>query len=420
MKRLLLISLICILVFSFTAIGLAKVHLTFWQYPFAPVGDKEPGWYEMEVIAEFEAMYPEVEIELILSPWEGGPQKVETLIAAGEAPDILYDAIVRTGTYMARDLLYSFDDILTAEEIAKFKPFAYNFLRNDRGELVIFPWSCGVDSGLYVNEKLAKKVGAYDLLPLDRPNRAWTPEEFKAFLVKCKPLIEEGIYPFGFPAGSEQGDNIVQCMMQQWGADLFNEDQTKCVINSPEAVAFLEWFVNLNDEGLMYPNPESVRGRELREAFFDNKLVVFLGGLSFVLKEEWTSKVTGKLMIWPVPEGREPRLRAAADGPVAFNNGDPEKGKYAKLFCKYWSSKDIMEVWGGTSATITDKVYDNEELNYALSLSKYGADIVGSRFPYYKEYRALLFPEMQALFTHLKTPAQALEDLEKAVNALVE
>jgi len=403
------------LIFSLAITAMAKVELTFWQYPFFREG------YDEEVIAEFEAIYPEVEIELQITPWEGGPQKVETLIAVGDAPDILHDATVRTFTYMSRDLLYDFNDILTEEEKAMFLPSAYNSCTNDRGELVIFPWMAGNEPGLYVNTKLAKKAGAYDMLPFDKPNRVWTPEEFKAFLMKCKPLIKEGIYPFGYPAASEQGDNMIQCMMQQWGADLFNKENTKCVINSPEAVAFLEWVLDLQDEGLLFPNPESLNMLEFRDNFFAEDVVVFVGSMSWITAEPFKSQVTeGEYMMYPVPEGLEPRLRGWVSGPVAFNNGDPVKGKYAKLFAKYYGSRDSMIAGGSPPATKTDKIFDNRHLIFQLSLAKYAGDYEGSKFPYYKEYRAMLFPEMQAIFTRIKTPAQALADLERKVNALIE
>ncbi|GAI84498.1 unnamed protein product, partial [marine sediment metagenome] len=99
MKKLLLISLICILVFSLAITATAKVKLVYWGFPGVTIKGLLPGEYEQKVIDQFEKEYPEVEVELQIIPYDGGIKKVNLSIVAGTTPDILVDNTFRMGKY---------------------------------------------------------------------------------------------------------------------------------------------------------------------------------------------------------------------------------------------------------------------------------------------------------------------------------
>lgn len=418
MKRLLLISLICILVFGLVMTGLAKVNLVFFQRPYiAATEDKELGWYEKEVIAEFEEKYPEVEIELILHPWKGGAEKLEMLIATDSAPDIVYYDSGMLIAWMERGLLYDFEEVFTEEEKAEFIPSMLQMSTNKEGKFSILPWGIGVRGLMCVNVDLAKKAGAYDMLPIDNPDRRWTPEEFEAFLRKCKPLTEEGIYPYYMGYVGNWCDRATLTHLRHFGATAFEGNKT--VLNSPEAVEGLEWLIHLNDEGLLYPNPESLAASEVNEAILNARIICSHANPRLLLQKRFTDKWEGVFVMFPIKGGIETTVDMNFLGMVVFDNGDLERGKYAKLFAKFWCSKDPTIANAFWPKLTGGRVFENESLNY---YGRMGATCGGAynSVPYFWEYRVLFEPEMQAAFTHLKTAKEALDDLVEKVNKLAE
>jgi len=423
-KKLLLISLICILVFSLTVLISAKekIKINYWTAPFFQAIDKEAGWFENEAAREFEEIYPEVEIEILVIPWAQGDEKIRIAIASDTMPDIMMHSNDRLWDLANRGLAVSFNDVIPLEVRERYVPYVKDTCIYD-GELMVLAWTLNPQNGMCVNLDLAKKAGAYELLPLDDPLRRWSHEECLVFWRQCATLKDEGIYPYAIPAASRTGDMSTRQLMAQFGMEVFNEDGTKLIMNSPEGVKALEWIVALNDEGLLYPNPETLLGEDTVEIFFGGELVSWYGsGRMYATNEKYTSRVPN---IWylqyPTIAGVDPKLTGGIGGLVVLDNGDTERAKYAKLFCKWLLENRDADQAGAFSPFLdSDTEYENNNLQFVSKCGHLVGDYFGETELYYPMLRENMYIELQAAFLHIKTPQEALDDLCATMNTLME
>jgi len=366
-------------------------------------------------------MYPNVEIEVLIVPWAQNIEKMEIAIASDTMPDIFMHSNDGLWNKVNRGLTLSFDEVVPEWEKERYFDFLKDTGFRD-GKMMVLPWTASAAPGMSINVDLAKRAGAYELLPLDDPYRRWSHEECLAFFRKCKVLIEEGIYPYCIPAGSSTGDMSTRQLMVQFGMKVFNEDGDKLIMNSPEGVKALEWIVNLNDEGLIYPNPETTRGEDYVDLFFDGKLVSWYGAcVVYTNIEKWTNRVPNQVYVqYPTIDGADPKCSAGMGGFVVFDNGNPVKARYAKLFGLYLSTHDTLTVGGFSPYKDIVSEFENENLNVMARTAKFAGDYFGDALPYYPMLRESFYPELQAAFLHIKTPQEALDDLCTAVNELIE
>ncbi len=417
------ITLICLILLMFSVNTFAKVDLTFWSFPTIQPQEKgqEAGWYETGVIAEFEAMYPEVNIEYQIIPWADGAAKWNVAIAAGVGPDISWTDSQQLYDWANKGLLLDFEDILTEEEKADYPVSLLEDCKRN-GKVVVYPWTLSA-ACMAVNYDIAAAAGASDLLPKNAL-RTWTREEFEAYIVKIKPYCDENkIITCGIPAmGAE---HHTWMLMIQGGADVMTKDLSKCILNSPEGVKTLEWFLHLRDEGLQGPHPESEpTDDELNYAYMDGKVAVYFcagANLAFPTKTGLNTYLCSK----PGPEGVELRAWVSMTGIVAFDNGNAEKAKWSKLFCKFFANKQeelgkVLSFGQGFPAKKSVKLeYDNENMRYMSKVNSYGYNFPDA-FTYYREARKLFSAELQAVYAGIKTPQQALDDFAVSVNKLIE
>lgn len=418
MKRLTLI-LVCIIVLAFSINAMAKVDLTFWFYPTLADPNKEEAWYERSIIAEFEALNPEVHIDYEVIPWAGASLKFSTAIAAGATPDIIWVGDQKLCGWAARGLFLDFEDVLTDKEQADFVPYVYN-LSSISGKQYWLPWGVS-NTCMMVNLDIAKQAGAVNLLPLDRPMRGWTIKEFEAFVRKVKPYCDEkGYFTLALP-GVDNWAHHLWLLMAQWGAELYNVDMTECTINSPAGIKAMEWFLYLKTAGLQVPYPESEPGdTELYYAFADGQAAIYFcaGPSSVASLAKYGTRVV--LMQKPRLKGQDPATWISTLGIAAFDNDNPEKGKWAKLFCKFWADKQGKENLLGrfTVKQSVKHTYDSPDIAFCQRMLPYAVNI-GISLPIYQEARALFMSELQAMYIEIKTPKQALDDFVEKVNALL-
>ena len=102
-----------------------------------------------------------------------------------------------------------------------------------------------------VNKKLTDKLGVTDLLPLNKPGRNWTVEEFEKFLraVKAKdPSVDPVLFYTKSQAGDQGPRAFVSNLYNTWITD---EGITKYIINNENGVKAMEWIKKAYDDGLL-------------------------------------------------------------------------------------------------------------------------------------------------------------------------
>jgi multiple sugar transport system substrate-binding protein len=422
-----------LLVFGFAMTAMAKVNLSYFTHTSIQVEGLEPGVYEQRLIDEFEKLYPEVNIELEVIPYAGDQGKVEFSIAAGTPPDILACDRTSLVKYANAGLLLDFEEVLTPEDKADFYPFAIKG-STVNGKMYYYPM--GVRAGaMIVNKTLAKQLGVLGWLPLNRPGRSWTAEEFAHFIQKVNEINKGYGWCFWY-ADNTAHHHLNMMLIQGFGGQpfVFENGKFKCVINSPEVEEGINFYLDLYKK---YPNAipqeaESLGVGDMDNLYVSSKLLIEPASINQIIKEKQGNE-TWKgfdqfLLPYPAKEGIQNGVPLDWCGYMVFDNKDAEKAKYAKLFVKYFvdNAPNILEANFNSSPVKKSQPLpfqnykDDAEVQYALNmLTKFGKDF-GGDCPVYSQWRELMQIHMQGVFTGELTVKECLKLVEDKTNELLD
>jgi multiple sugar transport system substrate-binding protein len=240
--RVVLVALMAISALAATgAAGAAQesttVTFAFWGDP------AEERAYE-RVIAEFEAANPDVEVRAVYTPGQGEFQtKLSTDFSAGNPPDVFLINYRRFGQYAARGALEPLESRLAASTVVQPEDFyevPMEAFRYRGGELTCLPQNIS-SLVVYYNVDLFNRHG----VPL--PEAGWTWDDFVA---AAKALTVD---LNGDGAADQHGVGVEASFIRYapfiWmnGGEVVDDidNPTQLTLDTPEALAAIEWFVGL-------------------------------------------------------------------------------------------------------------------------------------------------------------------------------
>ncbi len=276
-----------------------------------------------------------------------------------------------------------------------------------------------------VNLDIAEITGTVDLLPINRPYRNWTTEEFENYLLAVNPYCDENeIIPTCIPCQEYFADSDTKLIMAGFGAKTFNEDMPECILNSPEGVKAFEWFLHLRDIGVQPPHPEIWPSDTIvGELYKQGKVAIYISeGYSV---KTTAIKVKNVLISKPtLKAGELPKSRFCIMAISAFDKGNIEKKEYAKLFCKFFADHqgEHLKQFGYLPTRKSINIeYNDKCMEYIrlVSMTPECEVDLGESFKYYQDLRFAFYPELKATYAGTKTPKQALDDFANKINKLI-
>ena len=263
------------------------VEITWWNFPTYQALDGEVGKYEKQIIEAFNKKHPEIKVNLEMITFEGGPEKLNVAIATNSAPDLIYDAPGRIIDWGKKKLLAPLNDMVTDEVKSDIAPaFWKQSMVGD--QIYMYPINTAPFL-MAVNKTVFEKIGALDLLPLNKPDRTWTFEEYKKALQAVKENAPD-VIPSAFFAKSQAGDQGTRAYIANLGVSRFlNEDNSAVAINTDNAAKALDWIVQAQKEGLVVQGSASLSGGDVNDLFLQGKLAFTLN-YSAVLKAQNATK----------------------------------------------------------------------------------------------------------------------------------
>ncbi|RIX52369.1 sugar ABC transporter substrate-binding protein [Paenibacillus nanensis] len=401
------------------------VEITWWNFPNYQPLDGEVGKYEKEIIAAFNQQYPDIKVNLEMITFDGGPEKLNIAISTNSAPDLIYDAPGRIIDWAKKDLLAPLDDMVTDE------------VRSDISEALWKQSMVGGKTYMYpintapfmmaVNKTVFEKMGKLDLLPLDRPDRTWTFEEYKTALQAVKDNAPD-VIPSGFFAKSQAGDQGTRGYITNLGVSRFlNEDYSAVAINTDQAAAALDWIVQAQKDGLIVNGSASLAASDVNDLFLQGKLA-FTINYSAVLKAQ--NKTLKKaefeevLLPFPTLDGSEPKLEPYLGGMAIFNNKDEAKIAAAKKLIDFiandpeWGKKNLIQTGGLSARNSITGLYEDEDYKYSELARKFITD-PPTIADGYAEIRTYWFPELQRALLGAATGKEALDAFAEKANEAI-
>lgn len=189
--------------------------------------------------------------------WGGYFSKLQTMIAGGDTPDLSRVAIEGFRIFQENDLIVPINEY---EE--KYPEFAA--MVADNHEKLVEPFN--VDGKLYgygfdwnnicthLNTNMLAEAG------LEIPDAEWTIDEFLEYARAMTGVRADGTKYYGCEVPLTWFQ--MSGWLYNWGATILNEDWTEAAINSPEAVAAIQYLHDLIYVEKVAPVPSSLSGTE--------------------------------------------------------------------------------------------------------------------------------------------------------------
>lgn len=384
-----------------------------------------------EAAKRFEEEYEEhdvkVNVEVI-----AGDQRDELLnvsLNGGNPPDVFYESIFAMGDYAHRGALIALNDIVDDESK---EDIGENYMENVTfGEDIYFYPFSHMPGTLVYNADMFKDAGLEDYLGEETEIKTWTLKEYEEILNKLKTDLPEdkysGAYPMALYALNNQGDTWNLAYLKMFGNDLYGDD-AELVIDDADGVKAMEWLKKVNDEDLTNPGAESVSSNDANSMFQNQKLgVSFTNSVLYnnILADMEEGKVpTFDARLANIPsESGDPISFTYIAGAALFDTGDETRIQVSKDFVKFFSTDPELVKASKNGVPVRTSVAEEfKEENPLFGAydknAEYMFNFTGN-VPGYSELRQVLYPELQALYTGEKTPAQAAADYQTRGNEVL-
>ena len=319
-----------------------KTVITFWNGFTGP-----DGAVLEELVKEYnETNDKNIEVEMSIMPWDSLFQKLSTVLAVGEGPDMIAMAPERTGTYAEPGAIAEIGDAYTSGVIDEsFVPGSLKENLQYDGEYYGVPMNFATLL-LFYNKDIFVEAG----LDPEKPPTTW--EELEEYAQQ----IIDNTDKYGFTMASKETTPMWPIMLWGNGGDIISDG--KAVFNSDENVeAVTRWAQNIRDKEF---GPAILTGGEIDKLFESQKLAMYFCG-------PWaTGGFEGAGINFGVAQAPEgPHMQVTqANGVGLYMTSSSEQKEAVYDFFGWWNSEDVQVKWAlgsGFPPTRTD-ITDDERL----------------------------------------------------------
>ena len=304
----------------------APVEISLWTYPIGKWVDEAT---VKSLIADFNAVYPNITVKVEYLDYQNGDDKVNTAIEGNQAPDIVMEGPERLiANWGAKGLLVDLKDIVPAgtyESVAATCTSA-------NGEMYELP-VCMITHCMAINRDVFEAAGA--LQYLNEETHTWNSVEdfFKAV---------QAVYDAGNPVvgavycGGQGGDQGTRALVTNLGGGTYaNAEHTQYTYASQgnaEALAKL-----YAQDGIVF-DPAIVAGDEIQNFVNGAFQMAFCWNISQEVNN--ADALTFDVLPMAFPSDTTPSLQGGIWGFGVFNNGDEARIEAAKTFIKFMTESD--------------------------------------------------------------------------------
>ena len=310
--------------------------ITLWTYPIGKWGDSDS---VNELLADFNAQYPDIHVTVEYLDYTNGDDQVNTAIEGGSAPDLVMEGPERlVANWGAKGLMVDLSDLWTDEQKADINASVEAACKDSSGAYYEYPL-CMTAHCMAINKTVFEAADAMQYV--DEENHTWTTENF---LKAVQAVYDSGktdvgaIYCSG--QGGDQGTRAI--INNMYGGTFTNAEHTEYTMNSPENVKALETLYA--QDGINFD--ASINGGEEADLFAQGVLqMAFCWNAA---THAARTEVIGDSfevfpMAFPSPNGTDTKLCGGIWGFGIFDNGDAAKIDAAKTFIKWVCDENTLE-----------------------------------------------------------------------------
>ncbi len=376
-----------------------------------------------EQIALFEKTYPEIDIkEDYLIPG-AHMEKVLTSVAGGTVPDLLEVGVSNALVFGIRGILTDLQPF-----IEKDKGFDVNDIfpkvlsqYNYQGRQYALPGNCGTFV-LFYNKRL------FDEAKVEYPDANWTWSDFLDASRKLTKRDKSGrIIQYG--SSMSFWGPVIEILIKEKGGRIFNEDGTKCIINSPEA---REALVFLHE--LAYKYGVSPKGAELKETSFwqlfqMERAAMFISGRWLIIQFRQNKKLDFRITHLPKWDKRATLLASMGYAIPEQSNKKDAAWKFMKFLIgkegqkfiiSYGDAAPMLKSMFNWEGFLYDPKYPNEDNNKIYLEALDYAELPDiSPFVTEDQQWKIIDEELEKYNLDKQTIEEALNNIEKRMNEVI-
>jgi len=440
MKRLSVIFLV-MLMLAVPISALGKTTITWWINPWriappgfpsdqAPTEEDFPKW----AAEEFMRLNPDIEVKYVVVGNTEYSQKMAAAIATGTQPDIFKGPVWDT-RWVEAGLLEPIDDYLTEEDLADFYELALE-TGYVNGKHYIWPWNLGTNG---MGTSMLLYTPDFEKAGIDWQKiveEGWTMEEFVEIAKKLT-WDSDGdgkIDHYAISFGAQDTHNLMNFIYAH-GAKLITEDESKVIFNTPEAVAGLQFLLDLVEvHGVAPSGVEAMGVYDVIGNFHSHRTSIGFGGpyeigriTRYVKSGQLAEAFYPVIAPFPHLEGQKGASYASASGFVVFKQKDEAKREAVMKFAKFLTNKEntaLLEslIYLTARKSVNEILFQNDDyLNeqaqtFARIMDETGMEFFGSQSFPWSEISKFFTSAMQGAFGKTKTAQEALDGFVTEAN----
>lgn len=332
MKKLLALLLCMALLVPVASVLAEDTTITLWTYPIGKWADDAT---VQGFIADFNAIHPEIKVNVQYLDYQSGDDQVTTAIEAKTTPDIIMEGPERlVANWGAAGKMLDLTDLWadTKDDIAAASAAVESACKNAEGKYFEYPL-CMTTHCMVINYNDFEKANA--LQYIDEKTHTWTTENF---IKACEALVAAGFNPTGvIYCGGQGGDQGTRALVTNlYSGQFTNAEHTAYAMDSEANIKALTKLQELVKAGTLSYDPAIVAGDEI--ALFCNSTVSmgFCWNASAAVSNKASLAEDVKVfpMAFPSDDGK-PELQGGIWGFGLFDNGDAARAEAAKTFVKW-------------------------------------------------------------------------------------
>lgn len=316
-----------------------------------------------ELIEQFETQHPNITVKTQSAPYGQFYQKLDTQIAAGQAPDVWLSDGVYVMKYAQRGAAKDLTDWI-ARDLKADEYYGLDFNKDADGRYWGVPQ--GIQVGvLFYNKELFDKAGvAY-------PSDEWTWDDLKSSAAKL--TVDAGgktAEDSGFDAASVNQFGLTFfsitegwfSVMKSYGGGTLDEKAENSIINSPENKQAFEWMVDGMQRGII-TDPVDLKSFQSNTAVFPSGSAAMRIGIYARVQAANEAGLNYDVTLLPKgPDGKRVSPVIANSWVINQKSSD-EKAEAAWEWIKYWATEDdVQKQWTelGEAVPVKKSVAESE------------------------------------------------------------